>query len=231
MANTDQGMRDYYQARVPVYEQVYAYPERQADLRWLEAYVPEQLAGCNVLEVAAGTGYWTRQIAREAAAVTATDVNVAALELLREADLPDSVQTQVVDAYRLESLAPTSAKALDEATGAAFDAAFAGLWFSHVEIAQRGAFLDSLHSVLRPGSTVIFVDNSAAQCQRLPISHRDAAGNTYQDRQTVDGQTHRILKNFPAEEALRNLVEHVAVEVRFKALDNYWLFQYRLGSH
>ena len=46
-------MRAYYRERAPVYDRVYAYPERQDDLRWLEAAIPAALADRDVLEIAA----------------------------------------------------------------------------------------------------------------------------------------------------------------------------------
>ena len=51
---------DYYAARAPEYDLVYAKPERQSDLRAIEAWLPPVLGQGSVLEVACGTGYWTR---------------------------------------------------------------------------------------------------------------------------------------------------------------------------
>ncbi|PIF90927.1 hypothetical protein CLU86_1824 [Acidovorax sp. 62] len=53
-------MQDYYAARAKEYDQIYAKPTRQADLRQMEAWLPTVLAGRNVLEIACGTGYWTQ---------------------------------------------------------------------------------------------------------------------------------------------------------------------------
>ena len=39
-------------------------------------------------------------------------------------------------------------------------------------------FLQSLHQCLTPGATVLFMDNTPAQCDRLPLSHTDEVGNT-----------------------------------------------------
>ena len=111
-----------------------------------------------------------------------------------------------------------------------FDGLFAGLWFSHVRIDQRCAFLDSIHSVLEPGARVVLLDNSRAQCERLPITYTDEHGNTFQDRETDDGETHRVLKNFPDEEALRGLVTDKAEDVTFHSLDHFWWFSYRLQT-
>lgn len=69
LASPEASMAAYYAARATEYEAVYAKPERQADLRLLEAWLPGVFAGRRVLEVAAGTGWWTLHGARDAAFV------------------------------------------------------------------------------------------------------------------------------------------------------------------
>ncbi len=68
-------LADYYRHRAGEYDAVYRKPERQHDLARLRTLVPEATAGRRVLEIAAGTGYWTQVIATSAASVTATDLN------------------------------------------------------------------------------------------------------------------------------------------------------------
>lgn len=60
MLTADSEMQRYYADRALEYEAVDAKPERLADLRFLESWVPSMLSGRHVLEVACGTGYWTR---------------------------------------------------------------------------------------------------------------------------------------------------------------------------
>ena len=51
-------MRDYYAQRAAYYERVYHKPERQSDLRAMEAAMAAPFQGRRVLEVACGTGCW-----------------------------------------------------------------------------------------------------------------------------------------------------------------------------
>ena len=67
-------MKAYYHERAPIYDKVYSYPERQKDLRNLEQYIPDQFKDKNILEIAAGTGYWTQFIAPIAKTVMAVDI-------------------------------------------------------------------------------------------------------------------------------------------------------------
>ena len=73
-------LQSYYAARAQEYDRVYDKPERQADLRRIEQWLPPLLSGRRVLEIACGTGYWTRLIAPVAASVVAID---SAAETLR----------------------------------------------------------------------------------------------------------------------------------------------------
>ena len=121
-----------------------------------------------VLEVACGTGYWTQFIAREARSVLATDAEREPLLRLESRVSAKSVRTLVKDAYELADLGR-------------FNAAFAGLWFSHVPTERRQGWLQSLHACLEPGSRIVLLDNSEVQCERLPIIAHDKYGNTYQE--------------------------------------------------
>jgi len=209
-------MRAYYAARAPIYDEVYLRPERQADLAALRAMVPAWFAGRSVLEVACGTGWWTQFIAPLAARMTATDAVAAPLEFARLRPGIGKVAFVQADAF-----------ALPDALGT-FDAAFAGLWISHVPVGQRRSFLAGLHARLAPGSTVIFIDNTEAQLVRLPIVERDAAGDTFQLRTLPDGSTHRVLKNFPSEAELRALIDGIGVRARYWRGAHFWAFWYEL---
>src|SRR6186997_2665379 len=74
-------MQSYYAARASEYDRVYLKPERQPDLRQIEQWLPSVLAGATVLEVACGTGYWTRFIAPVASAVVALDSSPETLRI------------------------------------------------------------------------------------------------------------------------------------------------------
>ena len=68
-------MLNYYNKRLSEYEAIYAKPERQADLQKLVAQLQADVAHCSVLELACGTGWWTRRLASKATSVTAIDAS------------------------------------------------------------------------------------------------------------------------------------------------------------
>lgn len=215
MKQTDSEIRNYYRERAPIYDRVYSYPERQADLRFLEKYIPQQLAELDVLEVAAGTGYWTQFIERDAHSILATDATVEALDQIRYRKLSRRVETKAIDAYSLHQLQEK------------FTGAFAGLWFSHVPKQRIKEFFSSLNCCLKRGAIVVFLDNSVAQCKRLPITYTDGYGNTFQLRELARGSTHNVLKNFPTEEELLKVTRDFGSDHKYMELDNFWVFQYK----
>ena len=209
---------DYYRRRSGEYESIYAKPERQRDLRVLEAQVTERLSGRRILEVACGTGYWTVIAARSAASIVATDAAEEPMRIARSKNYGGTpVRFELADAY-----------ALDAAFGR-FDAALAFFWWSHVPLGRIAEFLSSLHARLDPGARVLLMDNTYVAGSSTPIAERDAEGNTYQLRPLADGTENRVLKNFPTEADLRAHLAPHAREFHFQALEYYWLVDYTLG--
>lgn len=212
-------MNEYYQQRAPVYDRVYSYPERQDDLRELEQYIPAQFSDLDIIEVAAGTGYWTQFISKKARSILSTDITPEALvQINRRTGDMQNVTTRIVDAYSLGSVELSATRK--------FNGAFAGLWYSHIPVREIPKFYQSLHGCLTPGATVVFIDNSSAQCDRLPLSHTDQHGNTYQDRKLDDGTVHRVLKNFPTETQLIESASSYGENFIYVEYQNFWLFQY-----
>ena len=214
-------MVDYYKRRAAYYERVYHKPERQADLRAMEAWVGRLFAGRRVLEVACGTGWWTPHAARDALDWLATDLNPETLAVAQAKAMPACVRYATVDAY---ALAP-----LPGAPCGPFDAAFAGCWWSHVPLQRLSAWVDTLHAALLPGARVTMLDNSFVQTSSTPISRRDERGNTYQQRTLDDGSTHEVLKNFPTPEEAFAMLGPRARNPQWIAHEHYWILQYEVA--
>ncbi|MBL8362641.1 MAG: class I SAM-dependent methyltransferase [Rubrivivax sp.] len=211
-------MADYYVQRAAYYERVYHKPERQTDLRAMEAWLPDVFEGRRVLEIACGTGWWTPHGAARAASWLATDLNPETMAVAQRKPLPACVSFEAVDAYTMAELGTLT-----------FDAAFTGCWWSHVPLARLPGWLDLLHARLEPGAVVVMLDNSYVQTSSTPISRRDAEGNTYQDRTLDDGSVHEVLKNFPTPDEACAMLGPRAREPRWIAHEHYWILQYRLA--
>ena len=129
----DAQLAEYYERRAPFYDEVYRKAERQDDLRRLRQRLAFLIAGRDVLEVAAGTGYWTEVIATTARSVCATDLNPAPLRIAASRSYPrGNVRFAQIDAFVLN-------QSSDD-----FNAGFVGFWWSHLRLDHTAQFLRGL---------------------------------------------------------------------------------------
>jgi ubiquinone/menaquinone biosynthesis C-methylase UbiE len=215
---TDESMRAYYAQRAQIYERVYHRPERQTDLRAMEAWLAAPFAGRRVLEVACGTGWWTPHGARLAQNWLATDVNPETMAVAQSKPMPPNVRFATVDAYTFAQI-----------EGQRFDGAFAGFWWSHVPLARLPQWLEALHMRLEPGARVVMLDNRYVDGSSTPITRHDEAGNTYQQRSLDDGSAHEVLKNFPTREQAIAALGSRARNPQWIEHVHYWVLSYELS--
>ena len=206
---------EYYQRRAAEYDRIYSLPEWQADLAVLHDLVAEFATGRRVLEAACGTGYWTERLARTAAHVCAVDVNMATLAVARTRTYPPATVTFVqADVYRPLPLATR------------FDAAFAGLWLSHVDVTRMPAFLDTFHAALTPGSRVMLFDERQTDTRAGATARIDEAGNRYEKRKLTNGSRFDILKNWYDRTTLRDLFADRGDHFWYRELTRFWICGY-----
>jgi demethylmenaquinone methyltransferase/2-methoxy-6-polyprenyl-1,4-benzoquinol methylase len=210
-------MPAYYAARASEYDLVYQKPERQADLARLQSWLPPWFAGLRVLEIACGTGYWTQFIAPQAKEMVALDAAPETMAIARPRVAGHRVEFVQGDAYQIP---PELGQ---------FDAAFAGFWFSHIPKSRQREFLLGLKARLQPGAGIVLIDNLFVPGSSSPISETDAEGNTWQLRPLADGSTHRVLKNFPDEVELKELVADVGQAPEYTNFGYFWALRFVVG--
>jgi SAM-dependent methyltransferase len=209
-------LSDYYRNRAAEYDAVYAKPERQEDLATLRGLLTG-LANGRVLEIAAGTGYWTQVLAASASAVTATDISPETLGIARSRQYgPAPVTFLLADAYALRDVPGQ------------FDTAFLGFFWSHVLRADLPRFLRGLHARLGGGASVTVVDNCYVPGSSTPVSRTTPEGDTYQLRTLSDGRSFEIVKNFPDRGQFTADVAAVGTDVEWTRLRYFWLATFRL---
>jgi len=205
-------LEDYYRERAPEYDAIYAKPERQEDLGRLRALLVELVAGKSVLEIAAGTGYWTTALSTSARSIVATDLNEETLEIARSRRYgPGEVSFRTADAYALQEVPGT------------FDVIFAGFFWSHVLRADVPRFARGLADRVAPGGVVVLADNRYVEGSSQPITRTAETGDTYQSRRLADGREFEVLKNFPDSEQVVGDLSPVAAEVSCTDLTYFWL--------
>ncbi|MFP6560955.1 class I SAM-dependent methyltransferase [Paraburkholderia sp. B3] len=208
----------YYAARAREYDASVGYGKApvEAGLAPLKSHLADAMQGLDVLEIACGTGYWTRVAARTARSVLAVDFDATSL-MLAQARLArhDRVSFARADAYRLDGVP------------AHFNGAFGMFWWSHMPRTRIGEFIDALHARLAPGSRVVFAD-------QLPYAHPgarrvDERGDLIEERALFDGTRFEVVKNFPTAQQMSKWLAGRASGMEFFSDPNgrWWFASYR----
>ena len=151
-----------------------------------------------MLEVACGTGYWTRLVSQTAREITATDSVEEVLNIARRKTYHCPVAFRLEDAYRLSFEAE------------AFDGGLANFWFSHLPKHRIDRFIAGFHHTLRPQASVFLADNVLVPDVGGELIRRAGDDNTYRRRTLRDGSEHVIIKNYySAEDLIAIFGQHV----------------------
>jgi demethylmenaquinone methyltransferase/2-methoxy-6-polyprenyl-1,4-benzoquinol methylase len=156
---SDPDLIAYYQARAPEYDDWYLRRGRyehgpihdaawNAELdaagRWLDGLGWRG----RVVELAAGTGWWSPLLAAQASELWLYDAAEAPLNRARERLLAHGLRAHI---HVRDAWAPPE--------GDPADGLFAGFWLSHVERARTADFLAIAAAWLRPGGRIAFIDS------------------------------------------------------------------------
>lgn len=187
--------RAFYRARAPEYDEWWQRRGRydrgeELAAEWhrqvatLEASLTAFDATGDVLELAAGTGWWTERLAASAAHLTVVDASAETLALNRERVGRDDVAYVLADLFDWQ---PPPRR---------FDVVFFSFWLSHVPRARFRAFWELVRSCLAPGGRVFLIDN------RVDPTAAAESGDPYvvgyspdlHLRRLKDGSEYRVVK-------------------------------------
>jgi SAM-dependent methyltransferase len=207
----------FYAKSASNHDRIYDRPERQDDLADMREHVADVLRGHTVLELACGTGYWTRLLAEVADHVVATDINPEMIAMAQLRKLPgDKVTLRVADAYDLPG-------DLGD-----FTAVFIGFWWSHVRRDQQEKLLAQVKAKYGNDLLVVLLDDAYVEGSSETVARTDLEGNTYQIRTAPDGERYEIPKSYPSDSALRKKLASSVREIKIVRLEYYWLLSCRL---
>jgi demethylmenaquinone methyltransferase/2-methoxy-6-polyprenyl-1,4-benzoquinol methylase len=148
-----------------------------------------------VLELACGTGLWTRHLAPRAATLTAVDASAEMIALNRERVGDDAVEYVQADVF-------------DWRPERTYDACFFGFWLSHVPEQRFDEFWAVVRQALSPGGRVFFVDSG-----RGDRAHTRSGGGEVELRRLLDGREFRIVKRYHEPRALERRLAGLGFEL------------------
>ncbi len=206
--------KQYYHQRAKEYEQVYKKPERQEDLKKLHTYVQEQAVGKKIVEIACGTGYWTKTLAESGKTMHACDYNKAVLEIAKEKKYGTTPVTfQQIDVWKLQP-----PKTL-------YDLVFGGFIWSHILKERLPDFIKLLWKQVHKNGSLLMIDNRYVEGSSTPIARTDEMGNTYQMRRLANGDEFEVLKNFPEQKEVYGALKEMGLTIEWIDLEYYWVLK------
>ncbi len=219
--------RRYYRERAPEYDAWWERTGRydrgaDANARWfaesellareLERFAPQG----RVLELACGTGLWTRHLVRHADAVTAVDAapEMLTLNRTRLRASGDDARVDYVQADLFSWRPPSEA----------YDVCFFAFWLSHVPESHFASFWEAVASALRPGGRVLFFDSDRSE-RSTAADHQppDAARDTLQ-RRLDDGREFRIVKRFYDPPRLERRLRELGFQIEVRRTGEFFLY-------
>lgn len=163
------------------------------------------------LELAAGTGIWTRELLKIAAHVTSVDASSEVLAINRaKQGASANVTYEQADLFSWE--APRQ-----------FDLVSFTFWLSHVPPSAVEEFLSKVYRATRPGGTVFMVDSRRASTSTAPDQSVHGS-DIYQRRILNDGRTFNIVKIYYGVEQLASLFRHAGFTVQVELTPAYFIY-------
>lgn len=150
----------------------------QALDRWLAARRPD-----SVLELACGTGLFTRHLAPRVGRLTAVDASAEVIAINRARVAAPQVEYLQADLF-------------DWRPARRYDAVFFSFWLSHVPAERFAAFWDAVAAALAPGGAAYLIDSvfdTTSMARDHPLPKRETGVVT---RKLNDGREFRIVKIF-----------------------------------
>ena len=209
---------EYYDSLARGYHQRFGFDDADAteEFNLIRDRVSDMFAARDVLEIACGTGYWTKLVAEAAHSVLATDVNSSMLaEAKKHLCCCSNVSFIESNAYSLKSVQGE------------FSGAMSFLWWCHVPRKKIPVFLSSLHSKLKPGSRVLHIcqlEDSDSENHKV-----DENGDTIALRQSEE-RIYKIVKNIPSEVYLQEILGSAVLDLKYfrYPLLGLWSIEYSI---
>lgn len=210
----------YYRARAEEYDQWffrqgrYDRGEEQrrawfAEVAEVEAALRGAAPAGDVLELACGTGLWTRHLVEHAASVTAVDASPEVVRLNAERVRSSRVEYVLADLFAWRP-------------ARRYDFVFFGFWLSHVPEERFAQFWAMVRAAVRDDGQAFFVDNLFGQ-EQTARDHQAIDLGGVVERKLNDGRTFSIIKIFYQPGALRARLETLGWRGEVRRTERFFL--------
>lgn len=202
----------YYAHRANEYDLVYTWnqPGRQDELAELYAISKDTLSGRRVIDMACGTGFWTRIVSEKAKSIVGADINVETLHKAMEKEYHCPVRFVQSDVFHPPFV------------GVRFDGILATFLVSHVRRQDLDELKRIIWGLVMPETRLFLCDNNLT-CELKPELIRDEEDiNTYKQRKLADGREYVILKNYFEKDELIDIFEQWGRIDRLVFKTYYW---------
>lgn len=165
----------------------------------------------SVLELAAGTGNFTKELVKIADHVTALDASEEVMAINHDKVNRANVSYQQADLFNWQ---PTEQ----------YDLVFMSFWLSHVPPEKLDTFLEAVRQATKPGGKVFMVDSLRDQTRTSTASNHAAYDpeTIYHTRKLNDGQEYTIVKVFYDEALVAKLAAHGFTASYHTSGDYFW---------
>lgn len=214
----------YYRARAGEYDEWFARNGRYdrgeehrrrwlAEISVLEHALASAAPGGRCLELACGTGLWTRALAKLFDHVTAVDASPEVMGINRERLAADGKAN--VDFVQADLFEWRPAEK--------YDFAFFSFWLSHVPEERFEPFWAMLLEALNPGCNAFLID-SLYQPESTAADHAPPERGGIVERRLNDGRSFKIVKLFHEPEALSARLAALGWRSKLRSSGDFFLY-------
>jgi SAM-dependent methyltransferase len=213
---------EYYRQRAPEYEDWWFRRGRydqgeSANERWfaqasqLEQALVDFAPTGRVLELACGTGLWTRHLAAHAEHLSALDGSQEMIALNRQRVGAANVDYSQTDLFRWQ---PSER----------YDVCFFGFWLSHVPRDMFAEFWKKVSRSLLPGGRVFFIDSAPLDRYPPPAPSAEQEQRETMLRRLADGRQYTIVKRFYEPRELELELARLGFDANVQRTAEYFIY-------
>jgi demethylmenaquinone methyltransferase/2-methoxy-6-polyprenyl-1,4-benzoquinol methylase len=78
------------------------------------------------------------------------------------------------------------------------------------------------------GGFVVFVDNQYVEGSNTTIDSKDEHCNTYQIRKLSNGNNYKVMKNFPADKEILDIIDPIGSDIEIERLKYFWVLKFKV---